>query len=531
MKKFIKISIITSLIISSLTGCGSEMSSEASKTNTIQNTNSNYTSIAYEDTAEEKCDEYTYSEPEITSSEEYSKISENTFKSVALAPLSTFSADVDTASYSNLRRMINDYGYVTDKDAVRIEEMLNYFNYNYDTPTDGEPFSVKTELGSCPWNDSHKLLSIGIKGKEIKDEERVPSNIVFLLDVSGSMYSEDKLPLMIDAFKMLAENLTEDDRVSIVTYAGSDSVLLRGTPGSDYGEISSVLSSLTAGGSTHGSAGINTAYEIAEEFFIEGGNNRVILATDGDLNVGVTTESELKKLVSSKRNSGIYLSVLGFGTGNIKDNKMETLADNGNGNYSYIDSISEAQKVLVDEMGGTLYTIAKDVKFQVEFNPELVSEYRLIGYENRLLADQDFNDDKKDAGEIGAGHTVTAMYEIVPVAEKIALKYQQEETKNVSDNEYSDELLTVSIRYKDPDGDESKLLKYPVKTSSFTDFPSEDMQFASCVAAFGMLLRESEYIQDITYTDISEMLANLDSIYSDKYKTEFVQLVNIVSKT
>jgi len=541
-KNYVKYLTISAFILTSLTSCGgakSEMSPGYPES-AVQYDNSSAPSEAYDYDAEacgsapgdyynsssydEYCAPY--------AGEEYSEFDENGFKSVNVNPLSTFSADVDTASYSNVRRMISSYGRVTDTNAVRVEEMINYFNYNYKAPENGDPFSVTTELSSCPWNSSAQLLSVGIRGKDIEISERTPMNIVFLLDVSGSMYSADKLPLMVQAFSMLAESLTAEDRVSIVTYAGNDAVLLEGAKGSDYKKISRVLESLEAGGSTNGSAGINTAYELAEKFFIKGGNNRVILATDGDLNVGVSTESGLKQLVESKRDNGIYLSVLGFGTGNIKDNKMETLADNGNGNYSYIDSMSEARKVLVEEMTGTLYTIAKDVKFQVEFNPALVSEYRLIGYENRLMKDEDFYDDKKDAGEIGAGHTVTAMYEIIPVSAGIPLKYQPAETETADTNgEYSDELLTVSIKYKNPDEDSSNTLKFPVKSDSYTDYPSENMQFASCVAEFGMLLKNSEYLGgEVSYSDITGTLAGLDGIYNDEYKAEFAELVKTAAK-
>lgn len=528
-KNIIKYIVISTFVLSSLASCGAK-----NEESYVPCTDSMTESEQYSAADDAACDEgFSYDEYMApTAGEEYSVFAENGFKSVKTSPLSTFSADVDTASYSNIRRMINDYGYVPDTDAVRVEEMINYFDYNYSAPENDEPFSVTTELGSCPWNSRSQLLSVGIKGKAVKDEEKVPSNIVFLLDVSGSMYSADKLPLMVEAFSMLSENLTGDDRVSIVTYAGSDAVLLEGAKGSDYKKINKVLSSLEAGGSTHGSAGINTAYELAEKYFIEGGNNRVILATDGDLNVGVTTESALTKLIESKRDSGVYLSVLGFGTGNLKDNKMEALADNGNGNYSYIDSKSEAEKVLVKEMNGTLYTIAKDVKFQVEFNPELVAEYRLIGYENRLMNDEDFYDDSKDAGEIGSGHTVTAMYEIVPVSAEIPLKYQSSEQEvSAEKGEYSDEMLTVSIKYKEPDSDASETLKFPVKKDAFTDFPSENMQFASCVAEFGMLLRKSEYISnEVSYNDICQKLAELDSIYEDEYKSEFADLVKTVAQ-
>ena len=525
-KNILKCTLISTLIISSFTSCGDEMSQEMSYTNSIKSDSS----IAYDYATEETADGFIANNSTITNTEEYSEITENDFRSVSTNPLSTFSSDVDTASYANIRRMITDYGTVTDKNAVRIEEMINYFDYNYAPPT-YDAFSVTTEMSECPWNTSNKLLSIGIKGKEI-ETDRIPSNIVFLLDVSGSMYSEDKLPLMVEAFCMLAENLTENDRVSIVTYAGNDAVLLTGTPGNDYEEISSALYSLEAGGSTNGAAGIQTAYELAEKYFIKGGNNRVILATDGDLNVGVSSVYELEKLITEKRETGVYLSVLGFGTGNIKDNKMETLADNGNGNYAYIDSISEARKTLVEEMGGTLFTIAKDVKFQVEFNPQYVSEYRLVGYENRLMNDQDFYDDSKDAGEIGSGHTVTALYEITPVGNEIPLKYQPEVTEEtIPASEFTDEWLTVSVSYKEPDSDESNILKFPVGKDHITDFPTENMQFASCVAEFGMLLRESKYSGNITYNDILNTLYSLDCTSDDKYKQEFAELVKIVSES
>lgn len=513
MKKHaIKCLFASSLILTSFTSCGAMEEPTGDYSSSY-----NYISESAED--------FVYEPPVYnTSSEEYTEITENGFKQVKTNPLSTFSADVDTASYANIRRMINDNGGIIDTNVVRIEEMINYFDYSYETPTD-KPFSVTTEMSDCPWNSGNKLLSIGVKGKEI-ETERVMSNIVFLLDVSGSMYSEDKLPLMTEAFCLLAENLTENDRVSIVTYAGADEVLLKGEQGNNYRKISEVLNSLEAGGSTNGAAGINTAYELAEKYFIEGGNNRVILATDGDLNVGVSSVSELEKLITEKRDSGVYLSVLGFGTGNLKDNKMETLADKGNGNYAYIDSIDEARKTLVEEMGGTLFTIAKDVKFQVEFNPAYVSDYRLIGYENRLLNDKDFYDDTKDAGEIGSGHTVTALYELTPAASGLPLKYQDEE---LPETDYTGEWLTVSVSYKEPDAEESEILRFPVTEEKLTDFPSEDMQFATCVAEFGMLLAESEYSENLSYENIIETLNSLDCVYTDKYKAEFVELVEKVS--
>ena len=381
--------------------------------------------------------------------EEYNSLEESGFKSVKNNPVSTFSADVDTASYTNLRRMIEDNCSIEDIPAgsVRIEEMLNYFKYDYKLPVGNEPFGVTTVIGDCPWNKDARLLQIGLKTEEIDFSEAPSSNLVFLLDVSGSMDSADKLPLLQSAFTMLVDELTEKDRVSVVTYAGSDAVLLEGEPGSNKREITDVINNLYASGSTNGSAGIETAYRLAEENFIEGGNNRVILATDGDLNVGATSESELKELIEEKRESGIFLSVLGFGTGNIKDNKMEALADNGNGNYSYIDSRGEAKRVMVEEMGASLVTVAKDVKLQIEFNPAYIKGYRLIGYENRTLATEDFDDDTKDAGEIGAGHIVTALYEIVTAesAQEIPetdLKYQ-EGTEGVENGEWA----TLKIRY------------------------------------------------------------------------------------
>lgn len=455
--------------------------------------------------------------------EEYNVEKETGFAKVSQSPLSTFSADVDTASYSNLRRMIED-GYSLDEipeGAVRIEEILNYFDYDYNLPERGEPFGVTTEIADCPWDENHKLLSIGLKTEEIDFTESTRSNLVFLLDVSGSMDDRDKLPLLQRAFGVLAENLTEKDCVSIVTYAGSDEVLLEGVSGDETEEIRAVLNDLQAGGSTYGSKGIMTAYDLAEEYFIEGGNNRVILATDGDLNVGTTSESELVELIEEKRESGIYLTVLGFGTGNIKDNKMEALADNGNGNYAYIDSVGEAKKVLVEEMGATLITVAKDVKFQVEFNPEKVSEYRLLGYENRRLEAQDFEDDTKDAGEIGAGHTVTALYEIVLKEEgeetDSGLKYSETITKG------SDEWLTISIRYKEPDEDESVLLQYPVDDSSCTNRPSDDWRFAAAAAEFGLIVTDSEYRGEASFEHVIDSLKELE--LDDDYKEEFYSLV------
>ncbi len=480
------------------------------------------------------------------SGEEYSEWEEKGFSSVMAQPLSTFAADVDTASYSNLRRLIRD-GYDLDNfpdGAVRIEEMINYFSYEYEDPSGSDPFGVTTQIGRCPWNDEAELLMIGLKTQDI-DYSRAPeSNLVFLIDVSGSMFSEDKLPLLQESFGLLAENLTEKDRISIVTYAAESEIVLNGVHGDETKKIKKALAGLEASGRTHGSDGIETAYALAEENFIKGGNNRIILATDGDLNVGMTTEEELEELITEKKETGIFLSVLGFGTGNIKDNKMETLADKGNGNYAYIDCLREANKVLVEEMSATLLTICKDVKFQVEFNPQIVEGYRLIGYENRDLAREDFDDDTKDAGEIGAGHSVTALYEIIlrnPLDGSLTkgeiedLKYskeykkRQEETPGKtpsepsSDNKY-EEWLTISIRYKKPAEEESNLLEYPVGYDSYEEEPSDDFIFAGAVAEFGLLASHSEYPEDASVKNVKKALMGID-LYDDEYKAEFYELV------
>ncbi len=487
--------------------------------------------------------------------EEYNYIAENGFKNVRSDPLSTFSVDVDTASYTNIRRFLRN-GEPIPEDAVRIEEMLNYFDYDYPEPAGEDPFSVTVEYADCPWNADHRLLMIGLKAQEIDFRERPASNFVFLLDVSGSMYSNDKLPLVQKAFTMLAENLNENDCVSIVTYAGYESVVLDGVSGSETAKIAAAIGDLEAGGSTAGEAGIQKAYELAEKHFIPGGNNRVILATDGDLNVGISSEGELTRLIQEKKQSGVHLSVLGVGTGNIKDNKMEALADNGDGNYSYIDSIFEAKKVLVDEMGGTLVTVAKDVKIQVEFNPNYIGGYRLVGYENRVLNNEDFDDDAVDAGEIGAGHTVMALYEIIPaggedVPEETDYRYQvnaasgngspaEENTGTASEAGDSSEagetgglaaspdqteLLTVSLRYKEPSGDTSKLLEYPVEAAAYRETLSENLSFAAAVAEFGMVLRDSEYKGTSTYDSVLALAEPCVHADSDDYRKEFLSLV------
>lgn len=508
-----------------LTGCSAEASMKDAATNGVSSMANLTYDYALSDTADGIQGGMPIDSGEDFNTEEYSAIVENSYKSVAADPLSTFSIDVDTASYTNLRRMIRD-DWDVPEDAIRIEEMLNYFKYDYPQPAEGEPFSVTTELSDCPWNDQTQLMLVGLHAQDIDLSDRAPMNLVFLIDVSGSMYSEDKLPLVQKAFTMLTENLTAKDRISIVTYAGEDKVVLEGADGGDSAQVLEAINSLEAGGSTAGAAGINTAYEIAEKYFISGGNNRIILATDGDLNVGVSSESELKRLVEEKRESGVYLSVLGFGTGNIKDNKMETLADNGNGNYSYIDSELEAKRVLVEEMGGTLFTVAKDVKIQVEFNPAYIKGYRLIGYENRMLSAEDFEDDTKDAGEIGAGHTVTALYEVVTNDSPMELtsgdlKYS-EENKGTENGE----LLTVSIRYKEPDKDESKLLEYPVSEDVYSETLPENLRFAAAVAEFGLVLRDSEYKGSATKSTILDLLSGCD-IANDPYKQELVELVEL----
>lgn len=491
---------------------------------------------------------YDYGEDSILpeNNEEYSKWEEKGFVNVMREPLSTFAADVDTASYSNLRRMIRDGWDLENlpEGSVRIEEMLNYFSYDFEEPLGQEPFGVTTQIGKCPWNDEAELLMIGLKTESVNYDYAPTSNLVFLLDVSGSMGDPDKLPLLQESFAKLTDNLTEKDRISIVTYASEDKVVLQGARGDEKKKIKKALNKLKASGGTNGSQGIERAYELAEEYFIEGGNNRIILATDGDLNIGMTTEEELEELISEKKESGIFLSVLGFGTGNIKDNKMEILADKGNGNYAYIDCQREADKVLSEEMTATLVTICKDVKFQVEFNPNIVEGYRLLGYENRALDRQDFDDDKKDGGEIGAGHSVTALYEIVlrePLKHNLTedeisgLRYGDEyqkrinETKKTPSNEGKyKEWLTISIRYKKPAGNVSQLLEYPVGYNSYWENPSADFRFAAAVAEFGLLASHSNYPENASLSHVRKTLKELDC--KDVYKIEFLELVEQIEE-
>ncbi|MEN8118076.1 MAG: von Willebrand factor type A domain-containing protein [Bacteroidota bacterium] len=461
--------------------------------------------------------------------ENYSTIHENGFKNVQTNPLSTFSIDVDNASYSNVRRFINQ-GTLPPTDAVRVEEMINYFNYNYSEPTGEHPFSVTTELSECPWNNSHYLMHVGLKGKSIDKSELPPSNLVFLLDVSGSMGAPNKLPLVKRAFKMLVNELRLTDRVAIVVYAGAAGKVLDSTPGNEKKDIMEALERLNAGGSTTGGAGLKLAYKIANENFIKEGNNRIILATDGDFNIGVSSTSEMERLVEKERENGVFMTVLGFGMGNIKDDKMETIADKGNGNYAYIDNIQEARKVFITEFGGTLFTIAKDVKFQMEFNPKQVKAYRLVGYENRLLNDEDFNDDTKDAGEMGAGHTVTALYEIIPAnSEDDApsvdpLKYQSSQFVS---GKVSKELLTIKLRYKQPDGKKSRLMEMAVKSRLEPD-TSDNFRFSAAVASFGMLLRDSEFKGNTTVNSILKLAKSAKGEDEEGYRAEFIQLVKTV---
>jgi Ca-activated chloride channel homolog len=476
-------------------------------------------------------DEIVFEEPAETewNTEEYKGIEENIFRSAIKNPLSTFSIDVDAASYSNIRRFINN-GSRPPKDAVRIEEMINYFDYDYAQPNDDHPFAVHTEISSAPWNPKHRLIHVGLQGKKIPVDNLPPSNLVFLLDVSGSMNDPNKLPLVKNSFKMLIDQLREQDYVAIVVYAGAAGVVLNPTSGENKNKIIEALDMLQAGGSTAGGEGIRLAYALAKEHFSPDKNNRVILATDGDFNVGESSDAAMERLIEEKRKDGIFLTVLGYGMGNYKDSKMETLADKGNGNYAYIDNISEARKVFVNEFGGTLFTIAKDVKLQVEFNPAKVQAYRLIGYENRVLKNEDFNNDKKDAGDLGSGHTVTALYEIIPIDVKSEffdvddLKYQTTTVNPTAKT--SDELMTIKLRYKKPNEDVSKLIVHPLVDSNIDlKKTSENFRWSASVAAFGMLLRESEFINGFTYDQVIEMARNSRGRDEEGYRAEFIGMV------
>ncbi|MCR5093681.1 MAG: VWA domain-containing protein [Lachnospiraceae bacterium] len=469
--------------------------------------------------------DYCYPQPNY--GENYRTVIENAFTDVASSPLSTFGADIDTASYSNFRRMINDGYSLMDIPAgsIRTEELINYFDYDYKSPGGNDKFAVNASIIDCPWNKDTKLVNLGIKAAELGAVEDTPSNIVFLIDVSGSMDSYDKLPLLQMGFNMLVDDLDENDRVSIVTYASSSDIVIAGVPGNEHTKIKRAINDLTASGSTNGGDGIKSAYRLAEKFFIKGGNNRVIMATDGDLNVGITSEAELEELITDKKESGVFLSVLGFGTGNYNEATLETLADKGNGNYSYIDGLSQAKKTLVDEFNSSLVTVAKDVKVRTEFNPKYVSEYRLVGYENRLMAAKDFDDDTKDGGEIGSGHAITVMYEIRlnedEAGEGTSLRYQNTDLSDIG--AASNEWMTVSVRYKEPEEDESKLIYFPVGSDCYTKNPNCDTLFAAYVAECGMVLNNSEYIGNLDIYDVSRQVAKLD--LDDEYKEEFLDLI------
>ncbi|MDE2661922.1 MAG: von Willebrand factor type A domain-containing protein [Gemmatimonadota bacterium] len=466
--------------------------------------------------------------------ESYALIEENGFRRVGESPLSTFSIDVDRASYANIRRFIQA-GERPPVDAVRIEEMINYFPYEWDAAPGDRPFEVVTEVWDAPWKPEHRLVRIGLKAPSVDTENLPPSNLVFLVDVSGSMSPPDKLPLLKRAFALLIEQLRPQDQVAIVVYAGAAGLVLPPTPGDRRARILSAVQRLEAGGSTAGGAGIALAYDVAREHFVEDGNNRVILATDGDFNVGASSDEAMMRLIENERESGIFLTVLGFGTGNLKDSKMEGIANRGNGNFHYVDGLLEARKVLVEEMGGTLLTVAKDVKLQVEFNPARAAAYRLIGYENRLLDDEDFNDDTKDAGELGAGHTVTALYEVVPAGLPVPrsvdpLRYQPAAEPpppaEAAPGTFEDELLYVKVRYKDPDGSESRLLALPVADRSRS--PSRSFRFAAAVAGFGMLLRDSPHAGALSADDVISLAERGRGDDPRGYRGEFIRLVETV---
>jgi Ca-activated chloride channel family protein len=463
----------------------------------------------------------------------YAGITENRFRRVTEHPLSTFSVDVDTASYANVRRFLND-GRLPPVDAVRIEELINYFKYDYPAPRNGAPVSITTELAPAPWNPKHRLALIGLRSTPI-ESGRIPArNLTFLLDVSGSMMPENRLPLVKTAMRMLVDTLRAEDRVAIVVYASGTGVVLQPTSGDKKAAITSAIADLRAGGSTNGAGGIELAYQLASEHFAKGGINRVILATDGDFNVGVTSHDALMRMIEEKRERGIFLSVLGVGDNNLKDSTMEMLADKGNGNYAYLDSLQEARRVLIAEAGSTLVTVAKDVKLQVEFNPRFAAAYRLVGYENRVLRKEDFNNDRKDAGEMGAGHTVTALYEIVPAGEPVPegevdpLKYQQPAeppVQTIAVN--STELMNIKVRYKAPDGDTSRLLEFPVREAG--QKMTSNLGFAAAVAQFGMLLRRSAFKGDASWQSALSLAREHRGPDPDGYRGEFIRLIDLAS--
>ena len=526
---FVALSIVASLLLLSCTQRDSVDQSAGKQSTQYDNQTARQQASTSANANANTATEMQEAEAVTANEEAYSHLDENPFLEVARAPLSTFSVDVDTASYSNTRRFLNN-GQLPPKDAVRIEELINYFSYDYPQPVGTAPFSVTAEVAACPWNNRHRLVHIGLQGRRIDAGNVPPRNLVFLIDVSGSMMDANKLPLLKSALGFLVEQLNARDRVAIVVYAGSSGLALPSTNGDRKGEILAAISQLEAGGSTNGGEGIRLAYSIAQDHFIRDGINRVILATDGDFNVGVTSEADLVRLIEEKRQSGVFLTVLGFGTGNIKDSTMEKLADKGNGNYAYIDEIEEARKVFGQEVGATLVTIAKDVKLQIEFNPRQVAGYRLIGYENRVLRDEDFNDDRKDAGDIGAGHSVTALYEIVPFGQKVEnpgvdpLKYQQPPAP--SEGARSTEMMTIKLRYKEPNEAESRLLSMGVADAQKPlDAASENLRFSSAVAAFGMLLRDSRYKGTASYDNVLQLARSSSGTDLQGYRAEFTKLV------
>ncbi|MBQ0027508.1 MAG: VWA domain-containing protein [Lachnospiraceae bacterium] len=536
MKRKMVAMLLSVVIVGSMVaGCGKK---------TAEETTNYVVSDAVADCAEEPAVDVsrgTYCEEEVEydcreeyedlSGEKYDSIEENGWISVEKKALSTFAADVDTASYSNFRRMVLD-GYGLNRipaSAIRTEEMVNYFTYNYEEPKNGEVFGVTPQVSVCPWNSENLLMTIGINTATLDSKDIPDCNIVFLVDVSGSMRGEKKLPLIQKSMAMLTDKFDENDRISIVTYASGVETILNGCSGDDSRKIIKSFEKLSAGGSTNGGDGIVRAYEIAEDNFIEDGVNRVIICSDGDFNVGLTTQSELERLITEKKDSGIFLSTLGFGMGNYSDVTMETLADKGNGNYAYIDDLTEAKRVLIDEMSSTFVTVAKDVKLQVEFNPAAVSEYRLVGYENRVMSSKDFTDDTKDGGELGAGHQVTVVYEICPTDnyEETDLKYQEKKPE-VKGSEY-DEYCTLSIAYKEPDGNKSRYLEYPINYNNFDKNPSDDFRLAAAVAQASLALKGSEYIADYNMEEaILESLKTVKSLkkhYDNEYVAEFADLL------
>ncbi|MES2513141.1 MAG: VWA domain-containing protein [Bacteroidota bacterium] len=518
------------VIALSMAACGSGHEEKNQQKQTMDMTTVDITPPLYESVANASPPPLAASSVYPIANEQYNSLVENEFKSSKANPLSTFAIDVDGASYANVRRMLME-GYLPPSDAVRTEEFINYFSYTYPQPTNGQPFSINSEYSTCPWNSQHQLLQIGIKGKEVDLKSAPNNNLVFLIDVSGSMDEPDKLPLLKRAFKLLVNQLREDDQVSIVVYAGNAGVVLDGADGDEPEKIINAFDQLQAGGSTAGGEGIELAYKLAKDHFIKKGNNRIILATDGDFNVGMSSQNELEKLIEEKREEGIYLSVFGFGQGNIQDNIMETLADKGNGNYNYIDNFMEARKVLVSQFGGTLITIAKDVKIQVEFNPQLVKEYRLIGYENRALNAEDFNDDKKDAGEIGSGHCVTALYEIIPFGSTDS-KVNVDDLKYRSVNTNPTEVATVKFRYKGVNKKDttSQLLSKAIHAEDFKYNTSPNLKLAAGVTEFAMLLRDSKHKQKASFEQSIALVSAAKANDSEGYITGLIEMIKIAKE-